>query len=157
NARIVFRAEQAGIFRIHATSFRNRTVGSFTLMVRENEAANAAIRLAKALKTADQEIAAGRTQQAVGHLVIASAGNPKDTGLALKVGALQAWFGLDKELDDTCRRALEFARDTKDLFTLERTAKLCSLRASQDKARLKAMLVHGRKAVDLGKDNPYVG
>ena len=34
NARIVFRAEQAGTFRIHATSF-NGGVGAFTLTVRE--------------------------------------------------------------------------------------------------------------------------
>ncbi len=35
NARIVFRAEQAGLFRIQATSYLNRGAGPFTLTVRE--------------------------------------------------------------------------------------------------------------------------
>ena len=37
NARITFRADQDGTYRIHATSFCNRGVGVFTLTVREGK------------------------------------------------------------------------------------------------------------------------
>ena len=43
---------------------------------------------------------AGRTREAVALLAEASAANPKDTLLSLKVAALQAWFGQDREFAD---------------------------------------------------------
>jgi hypothetical protein len=49
---------------------------------------------------------AGRTHDAIPHLAKASAANPNDTLLSLKVAVLQAWFGQEKELADTCRRGL---------------------------------------------------
>ena len=61
---------------------------------------------------AEWEIAAGRTQDAIAHLVTVSTANPEDTSLALKLAALQAWFGRDKELDLTRGRALEFAKSS---------------------------------------------
>jgi hypothetical protein len=47
----------------------------------------------EAQAAADREIAAGRSADALGHLVIVSAAKPDDTALALKLAALQAWFG----------------------------------------------------------------
>src|SRR5262249_1947626 len=58
---------------------------------------------------------AGRTREAVPHLAAVSAANPKDTLLSLKVAALQAWFGQDTELADTCRNGLAMAENTKDV------------------------------------------
>jgi hypothetical protein len=69
------------------------------------------------------------------------------------VGALEAWFGQDKEFADTCRRALDFATGTSDLPTAERTAKICCLRPRQDKTRLRSALALARKAVNLGKNH----
>ena len=53
---------------------------------------------------------AGRTRAAVPHLAKASAANPKDTLLSLKVAALQAWWRQEKELAATRQRILAFAK-----------------------------------------------
>src|SRR5262249_45190486 len=69
---------------------------------------------------------AGRTRGAVPHLATLSAAHPKDTTLSLKVAALQAWFGQDKELAVTRQRILAFARGTNDGWTANQAAKACS-------------------------------
>ena len=90
---------------------------------------------------------------AIRHLVTLSAADPDDTILALRVGALQAWFGQDEEFADTCRRALDFAEGTSDPPVAERMAKICCLRPTQDTTRLESSLALARKAVDLGKNH----
>ena len=70
---------------------------------------------------------AGRTREAVPLLATASAANPKDTLLSLKVAALQAWFGQDREFAATRQRILAFAKDTNEATTAERAAKACSI------------------------------
>jgi hypothetical protein len=109
--------------------------------------------LREASAAADREIAGGHAQLAIRHLATLSAADPDDTVLALRVGALQAWFGQDKELADTCRRALDFAEGTFDAPAAERTAKICCLRPTQDTTRLESSLALARKAVDLGKNH----
>ena len=94
---------------------------------------------------------AGRTREAVPLLAKASAANPKDTLLSLKVAALQAWFGQDKEFAATRQRILAFAKDTNEAATAERAAKACSILPSTDKAELEAALALGRTAVKVGK------
>jgi hypothetical protein len=127
--------------------------------------------------SAEREIAAGRTQDALGHLVTVCAAKPDDTMLALRlaalrgwlgpvvngvlddtrlaicVAALQAWFGQDKALTDTCGRALEYAKDTLDPQKLDDLARICCLRATPDKTRQEAALGLARKALQLGKKN----
>ncbi len=105
---------------------------------------------------AEREIAAGRTQDALVHLVALSAANPEDTILSLKVAALQAWFGQDKELAETCVRALEFAKGTSVPATAERAAKVCCLRPTHDSARRETALALARQAVKLGKTDPLL-
>jgi serine/threonine protein kinase/tetratricopeptide (TPR) repeat protein len=95
----------------------------------------------------------GRTREAVAPLVAASSANPNDTFLAMKVAALQAWFGQEQELADTCARALDFAKVTSDPMTAERAAKICCVSATQDKTRLEAALALARKSVELGKSS----
>jgi hypothetical protein len=63
------------------------------------------------------ERSAGRTREAVPLLVTASAANPKFTLLSLKVAALQAWFGQDREFAATRQRILVFAKDTNEATT----------------------------------------
>jgi tetratricopeptide (TPR) repeat protein len=94
---------------------------------------------------------AGRTREAVPLLVTASAANPQDTLRSLKVAALQAWFGQDREFAATRQRTLAFARDTNEASTAERAAKACSLLPPTDKAELQAALALGRTAVKVGK------
>ena len=89
-------------------------------------------------------------------LAQASAANPKDTMLSLKVAALQAWFGQEKELAATRQRILAFAKDTNDASTAERAAKACSILPSTDKAELEAALALGRKAVKLDPGNAWI-
>jgi hypothetical protein len=93
---------------------------------------------------------AGRTREAIPLLAIASAANPKDTVLSLKVAALQAWFGDEKELAATRQRILAFAKDTKEATTADRAVNACSILPSTDKAELAAALALARSAVKLG-------
>lgn len=91
---------------------------------------------------------AGRTREAVPYLAKASALDPSDM-LPLKVAALQAWFGQEKELAATLERIRAFAKDTNDAGTAEWAAKACSIRVSTSKAELDAALALARKGVEL--------
>jgi tetratricopeptide (TPR) repeat protein len=114
-------------------------------------------RLALSEAAADREIAAGRTRGALVHLAILSAANnPKNTLFFLHVAALQAWFGQEQEFAASCHRGLALAQNTTDPATAERVAKVCCLLPSADKAQLEAALALARKAVQLGKDSPFL-
>ena len=97
----------------------------------------------------------GRTREAVPHLATLSAANPKDTLLSLKVAALQAWFGQEKELAATRQRILAFAKEASEVTTCDRAAKACSILPSTQKAELEAALALGRKAVEIGKGGDW--
>ena len=88
--------------------------------------------------------------------------NPSDIDLRddlsydyLRVAALQAWFGQDKELSSTCEKLLSLAKDTEDPRVADKAAKCCSLRQADPKRR-EAALVLARRAVDLGKNHPLL-
>ena len=98
---------------------------------------------------------AGRTREAVPHLAKASAANPQDTLLSLKVAALQAWFGQEKELAATRQRILAFAKEASEVTACDRAAKACSILPSTQKAELEAALALGRKAVEIGKGGDW--
>jgi WD40 repeat protein/serine/threonine protein kinase len=104
----------------------------------------------KAQAAGDREIAAGRTADALVYLVKVSVAKPDDTSLALRVANLQAWLGQDKELADTCGRALETARGTFVPLKWNQLARICCLRPTRDTARLEAALALVRKADELG-------
>src|SRR6185437_9355246 len=107
----------------------------------------------EAQATAEREIAAGRTQDALGPLATVSAARPDSAMLIMKLAALQAWFGRKEEFASTCRRALAEAQDTTFAETADRVAKACCLLPSTDKAQLEAVLALARKAVQLGEGN----
>ena len=88
--------------------------------------------------TTDQ--AAVRPRAAVAYLAKVSAANPTDTELWIEVAARQAWFGQDSELAATRHRILALAKDTGDMLTAERTAKVCSILPATDKAEQEAGL-----------------
>jgi hypothetical protein len=83
--------------------------------------------------------------------VTASAAHPQDTLLSLKVAALQAWFGQDRDFAATRQRILAFAMDTNEAATAERAAKACCLLPPTDQADREAALALGRTAVKVGK------
>jgi hypothetical protein len=70
----------------------------------------------------------------------------------LNNAALQAWFGQDKELADTCERTLTFQNESKDPAMLDRVAKICSLRPLDARIH-EAALVLARRAVEFGNKN----
>jgi hypothetical protein len=105
----------------------------------------------EAQPAADREIAAGRTPDALGHLVIVSAAKPDNTFLALTLAALQAWFGQDKELAATCGRALEAAQGTFAPWQWDQLARICCLRPTPDPTRREAALALARKAAEHSK------
>ena len=93
---------------------------------------------------------AGRTREALLFFARASDDDPKDTMLSLKVAALAAWFGEEKELAATRKRILASAEGTGESITAERAAEACSIVPSTDKAEVEAALALGRSAVKLG-------
>jgi WD40 repeat protein len=129
----------------------NRAIAEYRKAV-----ANRPADLALLTKLATTYQSAGRTREGIPYLAEASAANPKDTLLSLKVAALQAWFGQEKELAATRQRIRSFAKDTNDAGTAEQAAKACSIRASTDKAELEAALALARKGVELGKGGQWL-
>jgi Tetratricopeptide repeat len=111
--------------------------------------------VATTLKLGGAYVAGGRTREAIPHLATAHAANPRDTLLSLKVAALQAWFGQEKELAATRQRVLAFAKDTNDANKAERAAKVCSILPYTDKVQLEAALALARKGVELGKGGEW--
>src|SRR5262249_42803636 len=92
---------------------------------------------------------AGHTPDALVYLVMVSVARADDTSLALRVAELQAWFGLDQELADTCGRAVESARGTFDPLKWGQLARICCLRPTVDTTGREAALALARKAVEL--------
>ncbi len=100
---------------------------------------------------AESCLAADRTSEALPLWETCSSAKPEDTLLILKVAALQAWYGKDREFAATRRRVLALAEGTNDVSLAERAAKVSSILPSSERAELEAALALGRKAVELGK------
>ena len=106
---------------------------------------------------AESYLATGRRSEGLSLLEKCSSAEPKNTTLIiLKVAALQAWFGQDKELAATRQRILANAEGTGDAGTAGRAARVCSLLPAVVKAELDAAIVLARRAVDLGKDDEFL-
>ena len=113
----------------------------------------------------ERELAAGRERDAVPHLAILSAASPNDVEMAMKVAALQAWFGQDEAYTATCARSLAFAKDPKgarfrrqflsDPDAMQIMVRICCVRLTEDKARQEAVLALARKAVELDNQNGF--
>jgi tetratricopeptide (TPR) repeat protein len=98
---------------------------------------------------------AGRTREAVPYLAGFSSANPRDTTIALRASALQAWFGMDKELAASRARILASAKGTNEAHLADCAAKACSLSLSPDKAEREAALSFGRTGVKVGNGNAW--
>ncbi len=96
----------------------------------------------------------GQTAEAVPLLAELAARRPEDTFEAVKVAALQAWFGQAEGHAATSRLMLAWAGDAANANDIERVAKLVSLRATADPELREGALAAARKAVELGKENP---
>jgi tetratricopeptide (TPR) repeat protein len=78
---------------------------------------------------------------------------PTKMSSALKVAALQVWFGEDANYSAFSQRMLAWAAKTEDAATAEQVARLACLRAGQDASTCSAALLLARRAVELGKTN----
>jgi eukaryotic-like serine/threonine-protein kinase len=97
---------------------------------------------------------AGRTTKAIPLLVEASTHNPKDTILAMKVAALQAWLGQDADYAVTRQRMLNWAAAATNAEAADQVAKLACIRPLADASQRGAALALARKAVELGNGSP---
>jgi tetratricopeptide (TPR) repeat protein len=143
-------AAAAGIGDLYAaTQDWERAIAAYRKLVTDQRADVALLtKLAMAYQSA------GRTRDAVPYLAKASAAQPKDTSLFQRVTTLQAWFGQEKELADTCQRGLELAKDTTVPETADIVAKAWCLLPRAEKAQRTAALTLAHKAVDQGSTNP---
>jgi tetratricopeptide (TPR) repeat protein len=107
---------------------------------------------ALAAKLATVYQAAGRTREALPLLATASSANPNDTFYALKVAALQAWFGQDKEFAATRHRVLASNGDTNLWYVVHWATESCSILPSNDKKEREAVLALARKVVKAEKN-----
>jgi hypothetical protein len=140
------------LLRLDANSARDHPLELDSILLRQLEPGDVGSLPADKLlvtKLAAFSQAAGRTRESVLFLAKASADDPKDTLLSVKVAALQAWFGQDKALAATRQRILAFAKATSDAGVAEHAAKACSIRPSTDKPDLDAALALGRQGVEL--------
>ena len=126
-----------------------RAIGVYRKLVTDQKAD-----VALSTKLAAAYQSAGRTREGVRYLAKASPAKPQDAMLFLKVAALQAWFGQDKEQSATRQRLLAFAKGTEDAPTCERVAKACSILPCLEKAELEATLTLARKGAELVKGRP---
>jgi hypothetical protein len=95
---------------------------------------------------------AGRTREAVPYLARWSAANPGDTLLSLKVAALQAWFGQEKELAATRKQMLALAQGTNNADLANIAARICSLAPATDAEELAAALALGHTGAKLHRN-----
>ena len=96
--------------------------------------------------------------RALGDFTKTSELDSSDAMLFQKVVTLQAWFAMDRELADTCRRGPDMAKNTTSPETVYiESPKVCCVILSTDKASARSG-AHARlaKAVDLGKNHPYL-
>ncbi len=140
-------AAAAGIGDLYAAAKDwERAIAEYRKAVTDQPADSLLIKLAAAYQSA------GRTREAVPHLAQASAANPNDTLLALKLAALQAWFGQDKEFAATRKRFLAFAKATGNADMANTAAKIHSVTPSTDKGDLEAARTLGHTAVKLHRN-----
>jgi len=98
--------------------------------------------------------AASPMSAATAQLAELSNRKPEDTVLAMRVAALQAWFGNEADYAATRRRMLAWAADTNAAMNAERVAKLASIRPFDNASDQGVAVALGRKAVELGKGDP---
>jgi eukaryotic-like serine/threonine-protein kinase len=98
----------------------------------------------------------GRSREVIALQLRACEASPNDSLPLLILATWQAWFGPDADYDATRRRMVQLAEGTDQIATLERTARAYCLRPSTDKVQLEKVLKLARRAVELGKSDPWL-
>jgi tetratricopeptide (TPR) repeat protein len=125
----------------------NKLAESYEESGRKDEAAKLRAELAE-LNEKPSPVAANEkdsgSKESVPALAERSTRNPSDKHLAIKVSALQAWFGMEAEQAETCRRMLAWAAD-KDANAAGGVPMLTCLRPIGDAGMRQAALEVARK------------
>lgn len=100
--------------------------------------------------------ALGRTSEALPLQADISGAFSEDTSKAIRVAALQAWFGRIDEHAATSQRMLDWARNATDVEDFDRVAKLTCLRPVASASQRQAALTFARKAVALGQEHQWL-
>ncbi len=111
-----------------------------------------------AMKLTEAYLKLGCSEDAVDLLHSVAANPPTDSALALRAGALLAWFGQDRQYESFCQRLLaRVSANTSAAPTeLERSVKAASLRPMADTARAETALTLARRAVQVGAKHQYL-
>jgi serine/threonine protein kinase/tetratricopeptide (TPR) repeat protein len=95
----------------------------------------------------------GNAEKARSLLAEAAVTNPEETQQAMKLAALQTWFGQEAGFTATQEQMLAWGANTEVSEAAERVAKLSCLLPIPDAESQTAVLTLARKAVELGKDD----
>ena len=101
-------------------------------------------------------LAVGRVTEGLPLLEEASARSPANTIAALKLAALQVWFGKEAEHAANCERVLNWAAGTNLAEAADRAARLTCLRPNPDAPQLERALTLARRAVQIGQPNEWL-
>ena len=93
----------------------------------------------------------GRTREAIPLLAEIVFGKPEDTLTAMKLAALQVWFGMDADYAGTRQRMLQWVADKDDPDPSERVAKIVCMRPISDTETLAAALALARRGTEGGQ------
>jgi eukaryotic-like serine/threonine-protein kinase len=94
--------------------------------------------------------------QSLSHLEAAVRGAPEDTGIALKLSALQAWLGQTTAYAETRRLNLQRAEHLTDPASLDQLSKASNLLPGAPQAEIDMCLVLARRAIELGPTHGYI-
>ncbi len=92
-------------------------------------------------------------EEAIPLMADVSIATPSDTILAMKLAALQVWFGRDEDYAATVDRMLRWAGDSEDLAAAERVAKLSSLRPVGDPATQETIVDLARRGLTMAAED----
>ena len=95
-------------------------------------------------------LAAGQSDQALS-LLTTAAGNFGNSLADLQLAACQAWLGRETDYTATCRRFLEWAKDTSKPVDAQRASESASIRPQAAPQMLEAALLLAKRAVELGQ------
>jgi tetratricopeptide (TPR) repeat protein len=95
-------------------------------------------------------LAAGQSDQALS-LLTTAAGNFGNSLADLQLAAFQTWLGKEADYTATCRRFLEWAKDTRKPVDAQRASESASIRPQADPKMREAALLLARRAVEMGQ------
>lgn len=95
-------------------------------------------------------------EEELGRLAASLAAAPTNSVLAMRLAALQAWFGRETDYLATCRQMLQWAATEEGIRPADTAAKVVNLRPCPDPQMRQTALALVRRNVALGSANPWL-